>query len=584
MVQENLFAKPVDILTAPNGTKIDILKVNSLSMRFVKAARVYSAFTGLEASMSPHHPLLRAAQALSVKVYRFETQRLSGNCSYGTKGYYFAVDDVPKVLAQYYEHHYHLKSEKQRGYNSASQELRDWFQNEVLPLKGAFSMSYDPTTPAARKGKLGEQIVKRLLEKFGCTVERPDGMPENSATAIDWLVWENGGLVCVEVKTIKKFMYSHIPIPTFKIPLAKYECYKREAQERGAELELYFVSSEDGRIYAANARILDEGYREGGFEFPVTVEMKDNDPDICFCLDQFTYKWSIEPEDLEALRAIDAEFQSNGVSALSEPVQTMAQARADTEPAQKPVQELSSRWFTSPNGTELEFCPFESDLRAGCTSPDMYVATRKFKAALGYSNSWDEKGFVEQAAKSAQVEPFSREETKYLLARDIPKLLDAFIQMTSTAKVGTSKYRRSEAAMELKAWFNETVMPALYPNEVYDHCKPVEMKTIGSLPLTYSPNGIVYVGENTIGNCSKEVAPPEKPSLAYSEDVSKFICEDPVSAVEEAPAFEPAREESLIGIIERLAQAIGLPVEEILEAVRQLKLRNDPVLKELFGL
>lgn len=425
-------------------------------------------------------------------------------------------------------------------------------------------MSYDPTTPAARKGKLGEQIVKRLLEKFGCTVERPDGMPEDSATAIDWLVWENGGLVCVEVKTIKKFMYSHIPISTFKIPLAKYECYKREAQERGAELELYFVSSEDGRIYAANARILDEGYREGGFEFPVTVEMKDNDPDICFCLDQFTYKWSIEPEDLEALREIDAEFQSSGVSVVPKSVQAST----------APVQELSSRCFVAPNGTELEFCPFERD---------MYVSARKFKAALGYSNSWDEKGFVEQAARSAQVAPSSRDETKYLRAHDIPKLLDAFIQLTSTAKVGTSKYSRSEAAMELKAWFNETVMPALYPNESFKE------PTIGSLPLAYSANRIVYVGGNTIGNYSKEVAPPENPSIEYSEGVDKFICKDPLeepefSAVEEAPAFEPARKESLIGIIERLSRAIGLPVEEILEAVRQLKLRNDPVLKELFGL
>lgn len=424
-------------------------------------------------------------------------------------------------------------------------------------------MSYDATTPGARKGKLGEQIVKKLIEQFGCTVEKPDGVSEDSPTAIDWLVWDNGGLTCVEVKTVKKFMYSHIPIPTFKIPLAKYECYKREAQARGGELELYFVSSEDGRIYAANARVLDEGYREGGFEFPVTVTFKDGDPDICFCLDQFTCKWSIEPEDIEALRAIDAEFQTNGLSVVPE-----SKAKAPF------LNESEARWFISPNGTEMEFCPVERD---------MYVTARKFKLALGYSNSWDEKGFVEQAARSARVEIFSREETKYLCAGDIPKLLKAFIQMTSTAKVGTSKYRRSEAAKELNAWFTETVMPALYPNESFKE------PTIGSLPLAYSANGIVYVGGNTIGNYSKEVAPPEKPTIEYSEDVDKFICKDPLeepefSAVEEAPAFEPAREESLGSLMERLASAIGIPVAQILEAVHQLKLRNDPVLKELFGL
>ena len=402
-------------------------------------------------------------------------------------------------------------------------------------------MSYDPTTPGARKGKLGEQIVKKLIERFGCTVEKPDGVDEDAPTAIDWLAWSNGGLTCVEVKTVKKFMYSHIPIPTFKIPLAKYECYKREAQERGGELELYFVSSEDGRIYAANARVLDEGYREGGFEFPVTVAFKDGDPDICFCLDQFTYKWSIDPEDIAALRAIDAEFQSSSVSVVNGPPQEENAQALAFEPAQ------ASRCFIAPNGTEMEFCPFERD---------MYVWTRKFKAALGYSNSWDEKGFVEQAAQKAGVEPLNNQ----LCARDIPKILDAFIQKTSTAKIGTSKHSRSENARELNAWFKTTVMPALYP-DCDRVCKPDDC------------------------NCE----PAEMPTIEYSEGVSKFICEEPVSepvlsAVDQAPAFERAREESLSSLIDRLAQAIGIPVAQILEAVRQLKLRQDPVLKELFGL
>ena len=46
---------------------------------------------------------------------------------------------------------------------------------------------------------------------------------------------DTGEFFCVEVKTQKKFPYSFDAIPTFKIPLSKYEGYKNEAEERGGE-------------------------------------------------------------------------------------------------------------------------------------------------------------------------------------------------------------------------------------------------------------------------------------------------------------------------------------------------------------
>ena len=82
------------------------------------------------------HPLIRAANAMGVKWYRFETQRLSGGDSHGKKGYYFTVDDVSKVLGQYLEHNRKSKGKKQLRYNEAARELRKWFQSNVLPLYG----------------------------------------------------------------------------------------------------------------------------------------------------------------------------------------------------------------------------------------------------------------------------------------------------------------------------------------------------------------------------------------------------------------------------------------------------------------
>ena len=110
-------------------------------------------------------------------------------------------------------------------------------------------MSYDPNSSEARKGALGEQIVKKILERDGWHVQKPDGVSEDTATHIDWLCTCGNKVRCVEVKTVKKFLYGFVELPTFKIPLAKYDAYKAEAQRLGGVLELWFVSSEDAKIY-----------------------------------------------------------------------------------------------------------------------------------------------------------------------------------------------------------------------------------------------------------------------------------------------------------------------------------------------
>ena len=136
-VNQDSLAKPVDLLTAPNGTNIDILAVDGSSVFFVKAARIYKAYTGTKASIKLDHALIRAAAAMGISWYRFETQRLSGWDSYGQKGYYFAVDDVPKILGQYFEHNRKTKSELQVRCNDAALELRKWFEATVIPRYGS---------------------------------------------------------------------------------------------------------------------------------------------------------------------------------------------------------------------------------------------------------------------------------------------------------------------------------------------------------------------------------------------------------------------------------------------------------------
>lgn len=172
-------------------------------------------------------------------------------------------------------------------------------------------MSYDPNSSEARKGALGEQIVKKILERDGWHVQKPDGVSEDTPTQIDWLCTRDKKIRCVEVKTYKKFLYSFNELPTFKIPLTKYEGYKQESLRRGGSLELWFVNSEDGKIYRAESETLDKKFRRAGFDFPEKITFDDGDVAICFHVEQFACQ-AVNADDLAKLRAIDSEMKSSG--------------------------------------------------------------------------------------------------------------------------------------------------------------------------------------------------------------------------------------------------------------------------------
>lgn len=138
LVRQDQVATPVDLLTAPNGINIDILKVDTGSSKlFVKAARLYSAITGSDAAIKLNHPIIRAANAIKAKWYRLPILRLSGGENYGHKAFLFCLDDVQKILGQYVELNYKSKDSKQQRHNQAAKELRNWFRNEVMPKYGA---------------------------------------------------------------------------------------------------------------------------------------------------------------------------------------------------------------------------------------------------------------------------------------------------------------------------------------------------------------------------------------------------------------------------------------------------------------
>lgn len=72
-------------------------------------------------------------------------------------------------------------------------------------------MSYDPDSTEAKKGALGEEIVKKYLEDLGAIVTRPDEYGEK--TLVDFLAMpKNGSSFAsryVEVKVRSAFPYAH---------------------------------------------------------------------------------------------------------------------------------------------------------------------------------------------------------------------------------------------------------------------------------------------------------------------------------------------------------------------------------------
>lgn len=133
LVRQDQIASPVDLLTAPNGIDIDILEIKGSSSLFVKAARLYSAFTNSHNGITLNHPIIRAANSIKAKWYRLPILRLSGGENYGKTAFLFCLDDVQKILGQYVELNYKDKNPEQQRRNAAAQELRIWFRNEVIP-------------------------------------------------------------------------------------------------------------------------------------------------------------------------------------------------------------------------------------------------------------------------------------------------------------------------------------------------------------------------------------------------------------------------------------------------------------------
>lgn len=114
-------------------------------------------------------------------------------------------------------------------------------------------MSYDANSPQARKGKIGEQIVKAILTDWGADVKRPENAPDDSPTLIDFHAVPKTGEDFrerfVEVKVRTAIPYAYGQYQCYAFPVVQIEAYKNFAAQRGLDCELWIVDPDEGKLY-----------------------------------------------------------------------------------------------------------------------------------------------------------------------------------------------------------------------------------------------------------------------------------------------------------------------------------------------
>ena len=136
------------------------------------------------------------------------------------------------------------------------------------------------STPAYRKGLIGEEIVQNFLEFHGCTVTRPKDTAPSGSSRVDFVLsapkkfslWKGTELVEVKVRTTMGYSYKRFPVYNFPVNLVKD--YRRYAAEKNLHLNLFVVDPEREQIFWRDLDELEIPLRVEERIFPVDVEHK----------------------------------------------------------------------------------------------------------------------------------------------------------------------------------------------------------------------------------------------------------------------------------------------------------------------
>lgn len=194
-------------------------------------------------------------------------------------------------------------------------------------LKERMYMSYDPNSLEAKKGTLGEAIIKKILEGRGWIIEKPADTFKSGASIVDFYCHSPDGTAgnFAEVKTQIAYPYGIEKAFCYSFSTKQIEAYKEYARKHGV-LAMYIVDPEAGVVFGQDLAILEMPIKIDGREYPFDkcVEIMGGDFHY-WHRNQFNELCNIPEDDLAELRKL---FNINA-----------PEKKEDTATAEPPVNE-----------------------------------------------------------------------------------------------------------------------------------------------------------------------------------------------------------------------------------------------------
>lgn len=199
---------------------------------------------------------------------------------------------------------------------SKNLEAKSWLENEVI-VNGKInfittkssSENYDSNSLSARKGRLGEEIVKKNIEHLvkNCRVERPAETFKSGASIVDYVVICEGerDSYFVEVKTQAVLPFGVEKAPCYSFPKSRIEAYKEYGKSHGKKIKMYIVDPCSGFVYFEDLNVLEMQCNIDARRYPFDKWNEKFGGEFHYWhRAQFGSNFAIESEDIAALEKL----------------------------------------------------------------------------------------------------------------------------------------------------------------------------------------------------------------------------------------------------------------------------------------